>query len=337
MHQTVAKRVIGYIRPHWKVIQWLCAAVAIYYAAKLLFGSRQSLEELLTLEPARLGILWLLVLAYYACHAFRYLMVLRTVSKTRLSFFRWFRIFMVGRFANNILPQAGNAYRAIVLKSEIKLSFTKYIHVFALFSWLDTLLNLIIALMVIVIVTPTLHVGGINATPAVSVIIVILIVTPILVQWTLKRCHLTSRGGALLQAKVTGIFHALTTYGRRPKLVGNVSLWGIILFALTMVIFKIIFSALGIPIAAGQVALFIVVIRVTNLVMITPGNLGVRELLFGALAHTLKLGTAEGILACALLRVANYMVLIPLGVAFGGWKLFGNAQKQQSDIITKGA
>jgi len=86
-----------------------------------------------------------------------------------------------------------------------------------------------------------------------------------------------------------------------------------------------------------NLALFLAFYNMSLYLTITPGNIGVREIIFGALASALGVGMAEGIIASAVHRVAVYIFLFPGGMFFGGLHLFGktrfNSDKERDKTL----
>jgi hypothetical protein len=70
----------------------------------------------------------------------------------------------------------------------------------------------------------------------------------------------------------------------------------------------------------STVVLFFVLSQLSTYVQITPGNLGVFELGFGALGSQLGIGLVGGLLVAALIRVTGYIALLIAGLALGGIK-----------------
>ena len=67
--------------------------------------------------------------------------------------------------------------------------------------------------------------------------------------------------------------------------------------------------------------LYAILLKLSLLVNITPGNLGLRELVYGQLSQALGTGVEASILVSGIIRMVTYLLLSVLGVLFGGLAL----------------
>jgi len=77
-------------------------------------------------------------------------------------------------------------------------------------------------------------------------------------------------------------------------------------------------------------ALFFTVLTLLNQIVITPGNLGIKEVAYGVLAQQLQIGMAQGILVSLILRVLTLVVTTALGLAFGGRGLLSRSGQNRA-------
>jgi uncharacterized membrane protein YbhN (UPF0104 family) len=78
------------------------------------------------------------------------------------------------------------------------------------------------------------------------------------------------------------------------------------------------FAAVGASVPVGALIVFQVFIKLSNQVMITPGNLGLTELTYGILAGSSTFKLEQGIAAALIMRAVGMVMIIFLGLAFGG-------------------
>lgn len=88
---------------------------------------------------------------------------------------------------------------------------------------------------------------------------------------------------------------------------------------------------MGIEPNVPDLALFLALYKLSTLVVLTPGNLGIREMAFGFLSQALGIGMAEGILASAMLYAVHSSLVIPLGLAFGSSHLFSHEKSGKTE------
>ena len=98
----------------------------------------------------------------------------------------------------------------------------------------------------------------------------------------------------------------------------KIVLTGIITFINTVAIFYLCFKSLAITVALPSLALFYVVLHLSVQIIVTPGNLGVRELAYGILSDQMNIGMAQGLIVSVILRILGTSIVIVLGSFFGG-------------------
>ena len=69
------------------------------------------------------------------------------------------------------------------------------------------------------------------------------------------------------------------------------------------------------------------VLKLSNQVIITPGNFGIRELTYGIIGTQLNISMADGVIISILLRVVGTSVVIITGFLMGGIELLLDKKK----------
>jgi len=311
---------------HKRVFQWLIALVALALACNILLGRETELRRLTGFAIWQLAAVSVLVGVNQFIYAFRFLVIIRVVGDVGISYWSWFKIMIVGRFANILLAQSGNVYRAVALKGRYRLPYTDYVNISVFFAWVDALLTFVLAFALIVTFMPGLQLGGINAAAAVGTLVGATAVLPLLAEKILKALRPGKGLPATVHEKLHGVFATMTHHGRDAGLMAGVTLLGLLLFTVSVVLYSILFSGVGCAINLARIALFLAVCKVTSFVVITPGNIGIRELVFGGLGEALGIGMAQGVMVSAVLRVVEYGVVFPLALAFGGTQLLAKSR-----------
>lgn len=90
------------------------------------------------------------------------------------------------------------------------------------------------------------------------------------------------------------------------------------------------FDAVGGPPEFGRLMLLQVLIKRSGMIFITPGNIGLTELTYGALAGASPAGVQHGIAAALLMRTLGTVVLVALGAALGGASVLVRDRRQLS-------
>ena len=96
---------------------------------------------------------------------------------------------------------------------------------------------------------------------------------------------------------------------------------GLLAFINISAIFYMCFDSMGVNILFSKAALFNIVSKLSNQIVITPGNLGLRELIYSWLSEITNIGMSEGLIAAVVLRIVDSCVSITLGILFGGLNL----------------
>jgi hypothetical protein len=83
---------------------------------------------------------------------------------------------------------------------------------------------------------------------------------------------------------------------------------------LALSVLILVFDGIDAGVGLSEAALFLALLQTSNVVSLTPSNLGVQELSFGALATGLGIGIGPGLLAASIVRVTG-LVALALGAA----------------------
>jgi len=249
--------------------------------------------------------LFLVILVTTLVSAQRLLLVMKYFDLQEISFSRWFRIFILARFLNRLVPQGGNLYRALTLKKEKGFSLKNYTLSFIGFTWIDLLVTFSLISIVLYGYQPTLSIGKINLMYASIAAVIILIITALI-------------------------------YFRRPSAVKMD--WGLlwrnimlcmITFGLSLLWFYLGFRSVHVSIPIGALAVFTAIIRMGLIVTITPGNIGVLELAYGTLSSALGFNFATGVMVAAVTRAVSFCSVLLLGALMGGLPMIAKIKKEK--------
>jgi uncharacterized membrane protein YbhN (UPF0104 family) len=231
----------------------------------------------------------------------------------------WFRIVVLGAFLNLFVPQLGNVYRGVTLKREFSVTYTAYATGLFTFVWLDTAFGFLSCLLVLLVLQPGLRLGAVSVVPAIALLVTAMLVAPWLASRLLAKLELGQGRLAGLKGRMDTL---LATSSRALQSPGFL-LRFLCVSALGMVdqavILWICFKAAGLPIDPETAVLFQVVVKLSNQVIVTPGNLGLTELAFGVLGSAAHGGSVGyGIAAALVFRVLFSSSVIVLGILLGG-------------------
>ena len=321
MNRKPLLRLFGWCSAHRRLIQWGVAFFAVLLAGWILASNVSDLARLLRFEIWQLGAIFGVFLVHFAASTIPFLLIIRSLHGSSVSVWEWMKIMFVSRMANNIAPQSGTVYRAVVLKRETGLSYTRYVHVFALFGWLTTLLNLLLATILMVAIMPELSLGGLPGVAVTGGAFAVLLIGPVVTEKVLAAFEPREGTAARLHGALHGMFQAMVEHGRDARLLALVMGFAVARFVLWVALFRLLFVGMEVRVGYAELALFLAIYQLSALLMITPGNLGVREVIYGMVGGAVGITAAQGVMLSALLRALQYVVIFPLGLAFGGWRL----------------
>lgn len=107
--------------------------------------------------------------------------------------------------------------------------------------------------------------------------------------------------------------------------------WGFI-FCLYPLKIYLAFNTLGISLLTYQVFELSLVLLLTSMVHIIPGNLGIKEVLIAYLASRYGISYEEALLICLLERFSLFIILFPMGLYYY-WELFFDKSRIKTDFF----
>jgi glycosyltransferase involved in cell wall biosynthesis len=312
---TTTKTKSGRIK---KIIRWSIAALCVGYVVYFFWTEKQNIQVAFNLKPWIILSIMTGFLIYLLLYSYRLRLVITKCSGKKIAFSKWFRLIVLARFLNRIIPQSGNIYRGVNLKNDYQISYTQYITAYVSFAWMDTFLNLLIASVVLVIMYPSLKIAEINASFLLGLLTVTIALAPVVF---LKMCHLfelrfqrpvwaTSKLSEVLEVTM----HNLKDLGYVLKVAGL----GVLTFIHVCVMFYLFFRCVDLHLSPPITILFYSIFKLSTFINITPGNIGTRELAYGIIGEMMNIGMGHGILVSMITRIFGTIFIFSMGLLFGG-------------------
>ncbi len=314
-------------------LRWAIALGALALAARQLTSDPEPLRRLWSTSAWVLAGLCGLVVVNQALMSLRFAQVMNHMGAGGVGFVAWFRLTSVGQMLNLFVPQLGSVYRGVVLKRDYGISYLTWATGLISFVWLDMVGGLLIALLAIVTLEPGLLFFGRSAGAVLGLALFGVFTGPIVVAWLMER--IPSRSGSLgrWQQRLTTLLSTASSVARSPSLMLRFFALNLLVTTGQTTTLWLAFQSVGASISLSGLLLFQILIKLTNQVVITPGNLGITELAFGALAHGSARTLEQGIAVSLLLRAVSSTMTVVLGVMSGGLgALFGG----RSAILREG-
>ncbi|MFA5088832.1 MAG: lysylphosphatidylglycerol synthase transmembrane domain-containing protein [Candidatus Omnitrophota bacterium] len=288
----------------------------LFFISRHFLSHGDELHIITRVHIANLAVLALLVIGLNICYAYKLFLILRKLGLAELGKLDWLRIFWISRFFNLYITQGGNIYRSIELKREYNFPYTKSISLMTFFTWLETITFFCLAFLLIVVLAPQTTIRAFSVPGFIFIATVIIIILPFLAHRWINRS--SSRNTYLKWVwqklcDLTGYFKASMTDG---YLMLKITILNIISFFIHVGLIWNCFQALDIHISLIETILFAIVIRLTTIVMIVPGNVGLVEWFGGLFTNLLGLPLGSGIIATALGRIVEFFVINFFGVIF---------------------
>jgi uncharacterized membrane protein YbhN (UPF0104 family) len=104
----------------------------------------------------------------------------------------------------------------------------------------------------------------------------------------------------------------------RPAFMAPFVAINLLVAAVQVATLALAFTAVGSSLGLGRLMLFQVLMKLSGIILLTPGNVGLTELAYGALSDSTANGLQQGIAVALLMRVLGSIVIVGLGIGFGG-------------------
>jgi uncharacterized membrane protein YbhN (UPF0104 family) len=320
------------MRGRWAAVarwlRWVLAALLLALTVRLIVVNPTPFLELAHVQPHVLGAMVGLMVLNQWLTSRRFQLVMRHCAGVELSAGRWFQLTSVGQFLNLFVPQLGHVYRGVVLQREAGLSYSAYSAGLFVFFWFELLVGIALAAVVVAAHDAGFRLGGIHVLPLLLVGLGALSVLPRTVSITIARVRRrSSRALRVLENAHSALLRTQSALRCRPVVAKFVAL-NLVVVAEQVAMLWIAFDSVGGAPGVGRLMLFQVLLKLSAMFFITPGNLGITELAYGALAGASSTGVQQGIAAALLMRTLGTVVLVGLGAALGGASVLMRDRRQ---------
>lgn len=313
------------------IAQKIVLAVSLVYILCLLWHKRDQVQTLLAnIRLEYILIIMTVQIIFLILQAWRYQIVIEKCSGTKIPYKPWLKLFILGRFLNRFVPQSGNLFRSIKLKQDYRISYTDYISSFLAFAWLDTIFNLIVAIIVIRITASELKIGSVNAAYLLIAVVAVIFVVPFLLNLLFKNINFKAKSIKWIHSKISEVLTVNINNLKDISFLLKTAILGLLVFISVCVILNTCFIGLNIRTQIAAIVLFCALHKLSLFVTITPGNIGVQEIAYGVLAELMNIGMEQGILVSVIIRIAGTIVVSVWGILCGGVELIKNRRSYLS-------
>jgi len=316
---------------NWKrILRWAIGIACLAYIVRYFIVNWDDVSNTLRLDPLAVAGIFGILVFHTSVHALRFHVIIAKCSGKHIPFLHWFRIFVHARFLNNVLPQAGNAYRIVTLKNDYDVTYTRYIASHVAAFWMEIIINFALAGTVVAAFDPTLAIKGVAVAPILFLGAAGALAGPFVVEGVSRRFQFRMKAMAWAHEKMIELLQVTRTSVRDVRYLVKVAGLVGLQFVDMIIVFSLTFLSVGKAVDIPTLAAFYALYKLSAYFIITPGgNLGIRELAYGLLAREVGIGMTEGMLASVTIRVLSFLTLVALGVCFGGLRLLRKARAPQ--------
>ena len=297
---------------------WLALALAVTATIALVVVREEELGALTAVAPT--AVAWLVIqqLAYLVAQSGRFHVVLVRFAERPVGFAPWLRLFVLGRFLNLFVPQGGNVYRAVELHRRFEVGYVNFLAAFVNAPWLAMLLNLALGAVAVAALQPAAALGGWPLWLVLAGATLVGAAAPFVALAVLPLVPRGRRPLAWLHARLAAMVGATLASLRDRRYLARVFAWTLVSFVQASAMLWYGFAALGSPVGVAEAIAFYVLLQLATYFPVTPGNVGVQELAFGALAAGFGAAAVDGVVVSGLVRVTGVVALVLAALPLGG-------------------
>jgi uncharacterized membrane protein YbhN (UPF0104 family) len=313
-----------------KILRWILMAVCVVWVVWYFYRNRQDLGLFLSLRPAVVLLLLVLFALHLWLYSLQFYFVLRRCVERPLPFVAFFKTIILGRVLSSIAPQAGAVFRAVYLKRKFGITYTRYLGGFFGFLWLDAAMNILLSAAVFGGFAPGFHVGSFSIWWVLAAMTAAWF-TPIGLDALLGRLSFKAHWPGRLHGHLSEMLHVVVHSVSDRTLLIRIICLNALNFANNILIFHLCLSGSKNAVAIPALAVFFILLKITSYLIITPGNLGVREIAYAFLAQQMGLKPGEGMVLSVFYRLFGMIIVTLFGIYFGGRDLlYGDDDIQQT-------
>lgn len=278
-------------------------------------------ETILLVLPLRIIILGLIGMQFF--YVARY-------YGNDISVFKWLGIHMHARFLNCFAPQAGNAYKMAKLKMEHGFSMDSFLASLTVFSYINSFVTGILSFITILLLDRSLRIFGIPAYLLAFLVVLGFALLPVFLRWFHGVCIIFLPKKLAEKLEVLNNFVYKLFSGLFDKTVFiKVLIVGFLAYILAVIEMRILFNSLGVDMSFARISVLRFAKNLTDILSITPGNLGVTEVLYASLANLMQEKASTGLIVGVLLNLLTILATFVFSLFFSLYDIFKIRNKSE--------
>jgi uncharacterized membrane protein YbhN (UPF0104 family) len=293
--------------PRW--VSWLVAIIGIGILVTLVVRSGAPLETI-DLSFASVALLLVAQVAYLVTESLRMQSILQEAAGMKFDPLVMFRIFVMARILNLVVPQSGNVYRIASLKDRYDAPIVETTGGLASFVWISVAASLALSTILTIVSDPSNGAGTAVSVPVLMGLTIGAVAAPWALLWVASRIS----GDNSFLSKIRRASGAALDVVKHPRvLIHFLGYWALSLIVI-VIMYATAFSMVGtIPSIAALIAIYALV-QATSFVVITPGNIGIQDVGFAAVAIAFGSEPAVAAAAALIIRLSGVAVTAVVGL-----------------------
>ncbi len=283
-----------------RIILFICLAVI----ARYFITHQEELKSLFNLRVVDILSLSILGLFIHLTMSYKMLLILHKLGLKKIDHGQWIRIFTISRFLNLYLIQGGNIYRGVKLKQNYRFSYTESISGMAIFSWFEAVFLLLISIVMILFFDHRMRLAGFQVLWILMTLLISFLFLPLAITIVLRYCP-----RSWIHEKLTQLMESFFANVKDLRLLVVLFILSLITFLIYIWQIFIVFHSIGNSIFLSQTIAFTAITLLSGSINITPGNIGVTELMYGYLSKIMGQSMGSGIIVCGILRILWFLIL----------------------------
>ena len=280
--------------PTWA--SWAIAALGIAILAWIVVTTDAPIDTI-NFSIGTVAILIVAQGAYLVTESLRMQTVIEQAAEMRFERWHMLRLFVKARILNLVIPQSGNLYRIAGIKDRYDAAVSETVGGMAGFVWLSVSASLGLSTLLFALGLGDAATAQTPPWVALLVLTVLAIVAPWIVLGLVSRIQ-REHG---FVSKLVRAADAALAVTKSPRTLATFGAYWLLTIVVVVVMYSTAFSMVGpVPSVATLVAIYALV-QATSFVVVTPGNIGIQDLGFAAVA--VLFGSDAGVAAAAALII----------------------------------
>jgi len=208
------------------------------------------------------------------------------------------------------------------LKDKFGLKYTNFIERILSLYLIDLIFVITLSSIILLVLDPDMIIGGYNVSTIVLTLL-ILGFSLLVILYNFRKFRVDNLILANISEMTTNVVKILKNY----RLFFEILILGAFSFIIVNVIYATIISGLNMQVHIAIVVIFTILFRLSHIINVTPGNIGINEFIFAYIGDHLNIGFSNGMLICMIYRFIVFSSLVVYGITLGGFSLIKKGGK----------